>query len=178
MGERQEEIERLLDEAAIDRVLVQYCRGVDRGDAALIRDVYWPDATDEHGSFRGNGHEFAERVVTVLNAHAINTQHAITQTTIDFAPASVDGGSAAASHAASVETYVLARHKVLHDGALRLETFGGRYVDRFEKRAGVWKIQRRQVIHDWSNIMPITAEYPNDAFAQGKRDRTDASYVR
>ena len=56
------ELQRLLDERAIERRLVDYCRGVDRGDAALVASVYHPDGTDDHGSFKGLGVDFAEHV--------------------------------------------------------------------------------------------------------------------
>jgi hypothetical protein len=162
-----DEMRRLLDEAAIHRVLVQYCRGVDRGDEALIRDAYWPDATDDHGAYKGSGPSFAKYVVTALNKHALATQHAMQQATIELHDTT-----------AFVESYVLARHKVRRDGVLILETFGGRYVDRFEKRADEWRIAHRQVVVDWSKIEPIAAEYPSESFEQGKRDRGDASYRR
>jgi hypothetical protein len=162
-----DEMRRLLDEAAIHRVLTQYCRGVDRGDEVLIRDVYWPDATDDHGVYKGSGQAFAGFVVKALNGHALATQHAMQQVTIELRDAT-----------AYVESYVLARHKVNRDGKLILETFGGRYVDRFENRAGEWRIAHRQVIHDWSKIEPIAAEYPSESFEQGSRSRADASYRR
>ncbi|HEY6597765.1 MAG TPA: nuclear transport factor 2 family protein [Pseudomonadales bacterium] len=162
-----DEMQRLLDEAAINRVLAQYCRGVDRGDEALIRDAYWPDATDEHGTYKGSGHTFAGFVVKALNAHALATQHTMQQTTVELRDTT-----------AFVESYVLARHKVKRDEKLVLETFGGRYVDRFEKRAGEWRIAHRQVVHDWSKIEPIAAEYPSESFEQGRRNSTDVSYRR
>jgi hypothetical protein len=160
-----EDLQRVLDEAAIRRVLVRYCRGVDRGDEELIRSVYWPDATDDHGIFKGSGAEFATFVVKALNAHALITQHAMQQESIELA-----------GERAHVESYVLARHKVRRDAKLVLETFAGRYVDRFEKRGGEWRIAHRRVIHDWSKVEAIAQEYPNEAFEQGKRSRDDASY--
>jgi ketosteroid isomerase-like protein len=162
-----DEMQRVLDEAAIQRVLVQYCRGVDRGDEELIAGVYWPDATDDHGLYKGSGPAFAPYVVKALDAHALITQHGVSNVTIELA------GSTA-----YVESYVLARHKIRRDGRLVLETFGGRYTDRFEKRGGEWRIAHRQVIHDWSNVVPITAEYPNEPFENGKRSGEDASYRR
>ena len=162
-----DDIQRLLDEAAIHRVLVQYCRGVDRGDEALIRAVYWPDATDDHGVFKGSGSDFSAMVVKALKARALVTQHGLQQVSIDLL-----------DEVAHVESYFVARHKVRHEQGFSLETFAGRYVDRFEKRNGEWRIKQRQVVHDWSNVVPISAEYPHDSFAQGQRDRSDASYGR
>lgn len=162
-----DDLQRLLDEAAIQRALVRYCRGVDRGDEELIRSAYWPDATDDHGAYKGSAAEFASYVVRALNARALATQHGLGQVTIEL--------SGTLAH---VESYVVARHKAQRDGKLVLETFGGRYVDRFEKRAGEWRIASRQVLHDWSKLEEIAREYPNDAFEQGRRSREDASYRR
>jgi uncharacterized protein (DUF1330 family) len=162
-----DDLKRALDEAAIQRVLVQYCRGVDRGDEELIAAVYWPDATDDHGRYKGSGPGFAPYVVKALNAHALATQHSIGNVSIELSDAT-----------AHVESYVLARHKTRRDGRLLLETFGGRYVDRFEKRGGEWRIAHRQVVVDWSKLEPISAEYPSEAFEHGQRSRADASYRR
>ena len=43
----------------IRRRLLEYCRGIDRCDAALVASVYHPDGTDDHGSFVGLGTDFA-----------------------------------------------------------------------------------------------------------------------
>src|SRR5687768_13411129 len=60
------ELQRLLDEREIERRLADYCRGVDRGDAELVASVYHPDGTDDHGSFRGLGIDFAAYVTRRL----------------------------------------------------------------------------------------------------------------
>jgi hypothetical protein len=82
-----DDLQRVLDEAAIQRVLVQYCRGIDRGDEALIAGVYWPDATDDHGVYKGSGQGFAPYVVKALNAHALATQHALGNVSIELSGA-------------------------------------------------------------------------------------------
>jgi hypothetical protein len=48
-----DELELLLAERAIHRVLTTYSRGVDRLDFESVRSCYWPDGTDDHGSFVG-----------------------------------------------------------------------------------------------------------------------------
>ena len=70
--------------AAIQRRLVDYCRGVDRGDAALVASVYHPDGTDDHGSFKGLGIDFAEYVTSRLRERYEATMHTIANTVIDF----------------------------------------------------------------------------------------------
>ena len=46
-------LQRLLDEAAIRRVHLDYCRGVDRRDWELVRSCYHRDAVDHHGPYSG-----------------------------------------------------------------------------------------------------------------------------
>ena len=157
--------QEILDRYEIEQVLRRYCRGVDRGDAELIRSVYHPDAMDDHGGLKGLGVDFADRVVVILNERAQATMHNMHQVNIE-----TNGD------AASVETYFTAYHRVLEDGATVLETFGGRYVDRFEKRDGQWKIADRVVVYDWSEIKPVPREYPNEDFQHGKRSKEDLSY--
>ncbi len=48
-----DEIELLLAERAIARVLYTYSRAADRFDLELMRSCYWPDGTDDHGSYNG-----------------------------------------------------------------------------------------------------------------------------
>lgn len=158
---RQEMEERY----CIEQVLRRYCRGVDRGDADLIRSVYHEDATDDHGGFKGKGVDFADRVVAAMQGRVQATMHNLHQTNIDLA-----------GNAARVETYFTAYHRIAEDAGSRLETFGGRYVDRFEKRLGQWKIADRVVVYEWSKVELVAEEYPNEAFTHGKRSKEDLSY--
>jgi len=164
---RPDIVAEMQDRYLIEQVLRRYCRGVDRGDAELIRSVYHEDATDDHGGFKGKGIDFADRVVAGMSQRGAATMHNLHQTNIRFEGAT-----------AWVETYFTARHRVIIDGATHLETFGGRYADRFERRSGEWKIAHRVVVYDWSKIEAVTREYPHDAFVQGQRSHDDLTYQR
>jgi hypothetical protein len=48
----------LLDKEAIRDCLMRYCHGIDRCDEDLVRRVYWPGATDDHGMFSGPASDF------------------------------------------------------------------------------------------------------------------------
>lgn len=157
--------DEMRDRYAIEQVLRQYCRGVDRGDAALIRDVYFDDAEDDHGSFKGRGQDFADYVVEALNTRMLATMHNLHQVNIRF-----DG------KAAHTETYFTAHHRREEEGVTVLDHFGGRYIDRFEKRFGIWKIAKRTVVYEWSKVETPDREYPADAFVKGIRSRDDLSY--
>jgi hypothetical protein len=161
-----DDVQRLLDERAIRRRLLEYCRGVDRLDAELIRGVYHPDATDDHGSFRGLGVEFADYVVRRLGEACEATTHMVGDSIIDFEGAD----------SALVETQVIAYQSRRDGKGLFLETFGGRYVDRFERRHREWKIADRLVVHDWDKVERVELGFPPGKFTDGVRDPTDPSY--
>jgi SnoaL-like domain len=161
-----DELQRLLDEREILRRLVDYCRGVDRCDAALVASVYHPDGTDDHGSFKGLGRDFAEYVTHRLGERYVATMHTIGNPTIRFDGADV----------AHVETHVCARQRRADAAGTVLETFGGRYVDRFERRDGTWRIAHRTVVHEWDKVEHVELAFPPGRFTEGLRGSDDVSY--
>ena len=163
---QSEVLKRLLDRQAITDVLARYCAGVDRLDAELVASCYHPDATDDHGVFRGTGHDFAAHVVAVLERHADATHHQLGQVLVDF----LDDG------VARVESYVLAYHRIDGEAGVELEAFGGRYLDRFEVREGCWRIASRRVLPHWNARGPITEFFARGVFDEGARDRDDPRY--
>ena len=75
-------------------------RAIDRCDAALLAGLFHPDATDDHGLFKGTATEFIAWVIPLLKTMK-QTQHVIGQCLIE-----VDGDSAAG------ERYFVAHHTV------------------------------------------------------------------
>src|SRR5262245_60945819 len=161
-----DDLSRLADEHAIQRRLVEYCRGVDRGDAALVASVYHPDGTDDHGSFKGLGSEFAEYVTRRLPERYEATMHSISNPLVTFT----------GPDSAVVECHVCARHRRSDEQGTVLETFGGRYVDRFERRDGEWKIAHRIVVHEWDKRERVELGWPPGRFTDGVRGFSDPSY--
>ena len=86
---------------------------------------------------------------------------------------------------AYVETYVWTFYRASVDGR-DIDTFtGGRLVDRFERRLGVWKIAHRRTVFDWNRDTPSNEAWVNGMFQVGKpgmllgrKDTSDASYDR
>ena len=150
----------------IRQVLYRYCRGVDRGDRAMLKSVYHPDAEDDHGSWRGLGRDFADYIVDALDGADSASQHHITNVLIEL-----DGDRAA------VESYFLAFHPYRVDGQPeRLAFVGGRYLDRFERRDGVWRIAKRRVVLDWTRSEVAGSAWAAEArFALGGRREQDPS---
>jgi hypothetical protein len=149
----------------IQDVLVRYCRAVDRGDLALLRSVYHPDATDDHGFFSGNAHEFAEWLLAQPGRDALVTQHHLTNSTVVL-----EGDTARA------ESYFVAVHR-RPGPPVTVGQFGGRYVDRFSRRDGAWRIAARLVVHDWSLYSTEGAEWPGlESFARGAQAPADPGW--
>lgn len=160
---REAEIDDLIARRDIYAVLTTYSRALDRCDVGLMKSVYWPDGTDHHGVFDGNAAEFAEFIVREIQNWFEVTMHALMNVNME-----IDGDTAC------TETYLFAYHKVRAEKApeifgARYMTmfeghgldadhhhfyFGGRYLDRLERRQGEWRISKRQVVMDWNDNHP------------------------
>ncbi len=136
------EIQQLLAKQAITEVLHRYSRGVDRRDRAILASVYWPDAHDDHIVFKGSGDALLDYLCAAVEY--LRTAHRISNILIDL-----DGDNAAAC-----ESYVWAYHSVPMPNGTEDVIFGGRYLDRFEKRHGEWRIARRKLMLDYFQRQP------------------------
>ncbi len=159
----------LLDKQAITEVIYRFARGLDRIDATVLRSVFWEDATDDHGIFVGPAARFVEWVVPVLRGIE-HSQHLIGNVLI-----TLDGDRAES------EAYFHAYHREIHDGQAIDRIAAGRYLDRFERRRGEWRIRHRQAVYDWSRFMPA-ADQPwlkaplVNQLTRGARAPDDPSY--
>ena len=54
-----------------------------------------------------------------------------------------------------------------------VDTWHGRYLDRYERRDGEWRIAARVCVHEWTRTDRVTSPMPIDAsrFRQGGADR-------
>ena len=163
-----EEVSRLIDRQTMNDALVRYCRGADRCDGALMAQLFHPDATIHHAAFRGNAHEFVSEYVGRIKASATFAQHAIANVLIEF-----DG------HAARSETSFVAYLGREREGGELLDVFGGRYLDRWERREAGWRVADRTTVHDWHTVVlrgDVPFPRPIDAYAQGGWAPDDPSY--
>jgi SnoaL-like domain len=158
----------LLDKQEIHEVLMRYCRAIDRCDEELLRTVYHSDAWDDHGPFKGKASDFIPMIMKVLSEQFLGTMHSICNELIEVH-----------RDTAHSETYVIAYHRLIKDGAEQEWIFGGRYVDRFERRDGSWKIAHRLTVNDWERLQPATGKlFAPNPFVMGQRSREDAVYKR
>lgn len=154
----------LLDKLAIHEVLMRYCRAIDRCDEELLRSVYHADAWDNHGAFNGPASEFIPWVMDLLRRRYKATTHAICNELVEVVGDVAHG-----------ESYVFACHRYERDGRECDWTIAGRYVDRFERRDGVWKIAHRVAVMDWDRVDPVTDKRPAPPVV-GLRGRQDPVY--
>ncbi|HZO80575.1 MAG TPA: nuclear transport factor 2 family protein [Candidatus Binataceae bacterium] len=160
-------LRELADKQEIHEVLMRYCRGIDRCDAELLRSVYHPDASDNHGLFVGKAVDFIRWALEGLKRD-LSTKHYVTNELVELR-----------GDVAHVESYLLAiHHRTAREGGLVDLVMAGRYVDRFERRNGEWKIADRKVILDWARIDPVGKSFSVEKFLNGRRSREDEVYRR
>jgi hypothetical protein len=155
----------LLAREQIRDCLHRYTRGIDRVDADLIRSAFHDDAVDYHGPVSGTVDDFLAYWLP-LQAAREASMHYITNVTIDR-----DGDDA------HVETYFTYYQKL--EGQSEMTVSGGRYADRFERRAIGWRIAVRVVISEWAMLAdgsPTTTRLAT--LNRARRDPTDLVYVR
>jgi hypothetical protein len=157
------------DRFAIADLAARYMRALDRLDEALLADQFWPEARCEYGIFSGGPVDFAAFCMAALAGHARN-HHLIGQHLVDFTGA----------HEAFGEVYYQAYHRVAGDAGEPRDLFiAGRYVDRYERRGGVWKIAYRSELVDWVRDDPATdAMVALAPFIMGERKPADPLYDR
>jgi SnoaL-like domain len=156
-------LEALVAAEAIRQAACRYSRGVDRLDPALMKSAYHPDATDDHGVYVGNAHEFCDWVIARHQGKDGATMHCILNHAIELDDANRARG----------EVYnVTYRVRSEDDGAETLDTAWGRYVDRYERREGEWRIAHRTWVHEFSHCQPLRRSATAfEKFRQGADDR-------
>jgi hypothetical protein len=158
---------------------LNYTRGLDRHDPALMPKSFWPEASISYGS----PVKVADIVPYANNGHSNSAahQHHVTGLTLD-----VDGNTA------HEEGYILYSSDMPRNKGLdtpgeptpgrallggKLTSLGtGRYENRYERRNGEW----RMIVHEYTHDITMLLQ-PVDLCATaclGRWDRSDISYLR
>jgi hypothetical protein len=149
-------VDELQARTEIADTLLRFIRGIDRQDWALARSTYHDDAIDEHGFFSGPPDDFL-KLVKRMHEHQLHSMHVMSNMLIEF-----DSGDRAL-----VETYCLVFQRFgpgapgVAAGAAGVRKIAmARYLDRFEKRRGEWRVAHRKLIfgdtQDFSLEAPVT----------------------
>lgn len=178
-------LEELCDREAIRDVIYKYCHAIDRRDPEMLRTVYWPEAVDDHAFVKNDVEAFIAMAMEMV-ASCVVTQHHVGNILIHLEKDS-----------ARVETYVNAYHRiegpttphwrtkpepipVSEQGKFGEFLTGSRYLDRMEKRDGVWRISSRKVAQDWYRLANAQnwADYPYaGGHNLGTHNHTDPGYL-
>ncbi len=180
----EQQMQEMWNKQTISELIMTYARALDRFDEDLLRSIFHPDSQHAHGfvgpssdpsipSKPGEPGDFVAYAYEVLGTCS-RTHHHLGNIFIE-----VDGDDAYA------ETYFSAYHRLraksdplsgetAHD--TEMDWFvGGRYIDRFQRRDGIWKISHRTGLTDWMRIESPASQGFNDipAGMAGRRGQDD-----
>jgi ketosteroid isomerase-like protein len=165
---RDPELQKLIDESAIRRLLAQYPHALDRQDHELLASLFHPDAIDDHGPYNGS----AEGFVEFMKERGMSGHHWMHHNGTQLVDIQGD--------VAFTETYTLAffREPAPDGKQSNREIFlRVRYLDRVEKREGQWRIAHRRVAYSPCHVLTVTEEFPMWEKTILEAGRDDASYV-
>lgn len=172
-----DELARLVDKDAIRDVLARYARGVDRCDWDMVRSAYHDDAHDNHGGYQGGVTGLIEWIRR-RHIHIEQSMHMLGNCLIDFHSPT---HAIAETYCASYQRYGEAARETIRlwigDVELASDEYvyaamTCRYVDRMEKRDGIWRIAGRVVIFEDVKAVKATSLL-SDTWVLAKRDYTD-----
>lgn len=168
--EALKDLVELMDREKIRDCMMRYAQAVDRLDMEMLKSVYWPDAYDQHGPYKGNAYDVFDDIFVFLREKAMRTQHFLGASLIRFTD----------THHAKVETYSQNFHSMRGDDGEPDYDFihGGRYLDKMEKRGSEWRIISRIIMIEWvtqgakpwdsasgilgSTDIPVSTRHPDD----------------
>jgi len=142
---RDERLQELLDRQDIHDCLVRFSRGMDRFDREVYLSAFWDDAEMAAGPYVGSVSGCWDWAIPMHEAGQIATHHSLLNVTYDIV-----------GDVAHTETYYIFVGRNRNDTNWMA---GGRYVDRFERRGGEWRIALRTNAIEWSGLLP-TMEIP------------------
>jgi hypothetical protein len=140
----------------IHDLIMAQARATDRRDAALLASLWHEGAmVDVGGFFTGPAAEYCGFVLQAT-AELKRMYHSVANEW-----SRVEGDQAVA------ESYVIAFTTAAETSSDVDELTGGRYLDRFECRDGVWKFTHRSYVMDWTMRRPSTdqSDQPDSMYA-------------
>ena len=157
-------LQELLDKQAITERIYDYGRSMDRLDRQLGKDCFHADAPADYGAqmYQGTGHGFVDMCMA---AHPYFHSHSHQFSNIRIWMQGPDK-----AHSETYGDVTLRRFDEI--GQAQDIRNLGRYIDRWEKRDGEWRIAERIFVLDFDQSGPNSGAFQTT----GKRDRTDPSY--
>ncbi len=136
----------LEDRLALQELAFRYARGVDRRDYGAFVALFTEDGVLCGPGYSMRGPLEIERGIRRIEQYEA-TQHCVHNQLVEVAGDRAQG-----------ETYCVARHLYSRAGVRRKLDMGVRYQDEFVRRAGAWRIARRELVLDWTQDLPLEQE--------------------
>ncbi|HVX19795.1 MAG TPA: nuclear transport factor 2 family protein [Acidimicrobiales bacterium] len=145
-------VRELADRAALGDLVRAYASGCDRRDPAAVTATFTEDGrlakcADPSGTgpatVEWRGRPAIAGVIAGLDRYAVTT-HFLGQQAV-----AVDGDRATG------ETYCMAHHHYVHDGAWFDRVMAIRYFDHYRRAGGRWLIEDRRLVVDWVAYRPV-----------------------
>jgi len=173
--------ERVADRLEIQHRIVSFARGVDRLDLELAMSAFHPDATDDHGAYKGSSEGLIKWIMKRHETIELSFHH-MGNIFIEFA----------GPNDAMCESYCLTWQSVTPEAnvlpskdsedsnapADKYELLAcNRYVDHFTRRDGAWRIQKRTTVVESFMRVPGVPTKPGPEWAAPRRDSGDPSML-
>ncbi|RME65983.1 MAG: nuclear transport factor 2 family protein [Alphaproteobacteria bacterium] len=163
-------IDSVLAKQHLHELLMAYSRGVDRADDALLASVFHEDATVMTGAFNGAARDFVPFIMNLMRNQLKLAFHSVANEWFEVAGDQAVG-----------ESYAIALAVAPGNDGDRDVLTGGRYIDKFERRNGAWKISSRSFVTDWTIDHPSTAQWGEGMYETltltGKKSKDDPVYA-
>jgi hypothetical protein len=145
MDSQKTDVDALLSKQSIKELTFKVARAIDRQDFPLLASAFHDGATFNAGVVSGSMPDAGKALIAQLHSGVKRSQHAVSNQWFE-----VFGDEAIG------ESYVLGTAFFDQDGVEQELRFGGRYLDRFERRDGIWKISERVIVADFTGVQPST----------------------
>jgi 3-phenylpropionate/cinnamic acid dioxygenase small subunit len=161
------QLERLEAISNIQEVLYRIARCVDRRDWVGLQKLADEDCVFDYGAYRGGFSGLAEWLL-VRHKHISRSSHLIGNIIVEFASSDV----------ALVESYITSSQRSAdpdNTEALSDVITYARYIDRFERQNGCWRIKKRTLLIDNTRRYAVSpeADVVGPGLPMGRRDMDD-----
>lgn len=126
------DITSLLERDAIQRLMDQYCHALFEASEDALLSLYWPDATEHHGDYKGTAAGFVQHFLPILKGRV--------RTVANLRYRKINLLSATAAEATGFGHIVVVTKAAEGVDAALVAT---QYHDTLQKRDGAWRISHR-----------------------------------
>jgi hypothetical protein len=162
---RIDPVAELLAKQAITEQLYAYCRGIDRMDRTLTRNLWHPDGTADYSPHYSGDPDGLIDFVWASHEAFLGHVHHITNVLIELTTPET-----AVSEAQAI---VIMREKA--EGAPHLLSI--RYIDRWSCRHGSWAVDARRLVNDAAIQLEVLPAPEGTPESPARRSREDPSYA-